>query len=421
MPYVRACLERSKSFGLSIDVDLQDKHTWHQTLPFLDVILPHSTRWEQFQIRFGVWKVGSGFRQALLQSLSSLQLPSLELLSLYFSHFKFYKGPFTVDTSQDTNDIHYFNQSWEMPNLRCLRIDECPNNIIAPKLNCLSLSSSPRGASAIERLRNVCASFPALQELQIDLSDIDRQDFDCLKAPSAKKGTAFRSCVRTLRKICHPCKHFSKWGVRDLPANLNLGPFSSHNVTIEIPNLRELTILAYGFDRTAIRAFMSALRAPALCKVEIMMTAPKNDNACYSVLEDFFPQEDYPALDELTLTIKADNHKYQEFCVPYAKFRGLHSLTLNTTSCATYTPSLVTEDGDICVPALHRLKVIRADDSYLHWLNEMRGAIIKKKLWAASGFKELEISSVLSSSSVCEINMLYGEEDKAIAWKDGYE
>lgn len=93
MPYVRACLERSKSFGLSIGVDLQDKHTWHQTLPFLDVILPHSTRWEQFQIRFGVWKVGSGFRQALLQSLSSSQLPSLELLSLYFSHFKFYKGP----------------------------------------------------------------------------------------------------------------------------------------------------------------------------------------------------------------------------------------------------------------------------------------------------------------------------------------
>lgn len=48
----------------------------------------------------------------------------------------------------------------------------------------------------------------------------------------------------------------------------------------------------------------------------------------------------------------------------------------------------------------------------------MREAMIEKDLWA--GFKELEVSSALSSSSVRQINTLYGEEGKAVLWKNDY-
>lgn len=354
MPYVRACLERSKSVGLSIRISFGAKCTWDCNLSFLAEVTPHSSRWEQLDVDFNLAKLGIDHREKFLQSnvFSNLYLPSLHSLSLQYVTWH-PRGP-----SLDIDDTLHFYQSWMMPNLRSLDTGSIPKSIIAPNLSYLSLS-----ADKGDRLRDFITAFPALQELNIVISCDVRLGF-------------------------------------------------GHTFAIDMPNLTALRITTH--KDSGIRSFMSALRAPALRKLKISMPAPEDENDCYSALNDFFPHDDYPALEDLSLEIQVDTSTIIH--VPFERLRGLRSLSLDTSSLASYIPFMDTDYEDRFIPPLRKIKVTNCDDTYLDWLQDVRDCLIENKFWP--GFQELEISSALSSSSVRKINTLYGEENKTVSWKE---
>lgn len=149
MPYVRTCLQRSKSVGLSIKLRLYDTTRLQHALSFLAAVITHLTRWEHFGAVLGK----TDDRTELFQShlLSNLRLPSLQSFSLSLS-----------SSTILGDDTGHFYQSWEMPNLRFLYVDIIPKSFVASRLSSVHFSkicmaeSAPEG----ERLRNFISAFP---------------------------------------------------------------------------------------------------------------------------------------------------------------------------------------------------------------------------------------------------------------------
>lgn len=128
MRYVRTCLERSKSVGLSIDLLINNKGDLDRGLSFLAEVIPHSSRWEDLNVLFSFARMDLDLRNKIHQSpiFSKLHLPSLYSLSLELNT--------TGNFNFDKNGIWHFYQNWDMPNLRSLDSDLVPKTTITSNL-----------------------------------------------------------------------------------------------------------------------------------------------------------------------------------------------------------------------------------------------------------------------------------------------
>lgn len=373
MRYVRTCLKRSRSAGLSIKLSIgqNDERKLDRLLSHFAEAIPHSSRWEHLDVYIGLTKTTSGIdlRKKILRSIisSDLHLPSLCSLRLDMDP-NFFSG------ASDDNTRHFY-QNWDMPNLRFLEISIVPKPIIAPKLSSFRLSGNFRDLPPSDkvRLRSFIASFPTLQELDVNLTS---------------GGT-------------------SSGGQGSEQA--------SEASTINMPHLRVLHIQSYdNYPRTDVRSFMRAFRTPVLHKVSIGMSVPRNDRELEEALDDFFPHVNYPALRDLSIEVLATIFPPRTLNLPTKRFRGLRSLSLDTPRLVPRLLYYIKDEEHI--PALHTLAIANCDNKHLAWLTHTQTLLLQQKHWA--GFKRLEISSALNFSSVREINTVFGGKDKDVVWKD---
>lgn len=282
MPYVRACLQRSKTVGLSIGLYLYTDADFQNALSFVAAVVPHSTRWEDFQACIGK----ATYSTRIFPFLSNLRLPSLHSLCLT----SFSSGDWGDDTG-------HFYSTWEVPNLRSLDIDRIPKLFEAPKLSSMCLRDVfiyEGNAAKSDRLREFLSAFSGLEELDLEL----------------------------IGRGVHLCQQ----------AQL-----------IEMPNLKHLSIGSPESDTRGISSFMVALRAPKLRKLKIDMLAPVSDDEDFRTLEDLFPHEDYSSVESLTLTMT--DREYTQFFIPFGKLRGLRSLSVDSPNLAPYIIDADGDDG----------------------------------------------------------------------------
>lgn len=161
MSYVRTCLKRRKSVGLSIDLYLINDHgqDMKRESLFLAAVVPHSARWKHLHLSFYDSVLRLKSRKTIL---SNLRLSSLHSLSLVSSR------PLILQ-----DDIEYCYQTWEMPNLRSLEVDMIPKPLDAPKLSSMRLSWNfdidiEGDAATSESLRSFLTAFPELGELRVE-------------------------------------------------------------------------------------------------------------------------------------------------------------------------------------------------------------------------------------------------------------
>lgn len=130
--HILACLEKNKSAGLRIDLSFivcRFSYSLDQSLSIFSTILQHSSRWEQLNIYLTIERAKSENLEKLRQSklFSNILLPSLRALRL--------GGPLFRGFSPAQEEFNAFYQSWEMPNLRSLRINHgVSKSIVAPNL-----------------------------------------------------------------------------------------------------------------------------------------------------------------------------------------------------------------------------------------------------------------------------------------------
>lgn len=358
IPYMRACLERSKSVGLSISLAFNDADSLDCALSLLAEVTPHMSRWEHLRVEFELDEALIANHEEVLRSTiaSNLHLPSLRALSLEYTATQEEYAVFAND------DIRHFYQSWEMPNLRSLDSSTIPTPFIAPKLSSIHLYRShiSGGPATNDRLRDFLAACPKLEEL-------------------------------TLR--------FIRTGARGYPR--------SH--LMQLPNLTTLRVRAFSCDARDVRPFLRALQAPKLRRLDIETLTMRYDVGLTHVLDNFLPHEVYPALEDLSLHMFPDDRKATGFDLTFEKFPALRTLSLDTPNFVPFIPL-----DYFHVPSLRTLKIAYCSNMHIHWLEHLREILTRQGLW--SGFKQLEISSALDSSSVRRINTLYGEENKDIVW-----
>lgn len=186
--------------------------------------------------------------------------------------------------------------------------------------------------------------------------------------------------------------------------------------TIDMPNLRVLHIDASDCDRTDVRQFMSAVRTPVLHKLSIVTLVPQSEDED-SALYDFFPHDNYPTLEDLSIKMYPHPDSPTEFLLPTERFRGLRSLSLDTPGVVPDISYFEDEIGEKKIyPPLHTLSIVNWDNMPICWLTEIQESLLRQNDWA--GFKRLEIYGALDSSSVREISKVYGGEDKDVVWKE---
>lgn len=272
MPYVRACLKRGKSVGLSLVVYLNDEDELYveRALAFLATVVPHSSRWEYLYVSFDATVLGLEGR--MIELLSNLRLPSLHSLILLSS------SPNILG-----DDIRHFYQSWEMPNLRSLEVDIIPKPFVAPKLSSVQLRQFDIGEDAAEseRLRNFLTTFPELEELCLELWRNGAKGYD----------------------------------QRDL--------------LIDMPNLETLQIKS-SFRARDVRPFMIALRAAKLRELEIIMSAEDIIDG-ELLFDNFLPLQQYPALETLRVRLLelSGLDQMKKLPIPFGKIPGLRTLSLD--------------------------------------------------------------------------------------------
>lgn len=266
IPDVRTCLERSKSVGLTLVLDLNNDDDsdvgLERALAFLATVLPHSSRWEYLHLSFDATSLG--WESRMMQLLSNLRLPSLHSLIL-------------MSSDELSDDIGHFYQSWEMPNLRSLEVDIIPKSFVAPKLSSVHLRQFEIGkdAAASERLRNFLTTFPDLEELSLD---------------------------------------FCEDGAQGYPRDL----------LIDMPNLKTLSIESSDSALDVV-PFMTALRAAKLRELEIIMSAAEIQPD-ELIFEYFLPLRQYPSLEILKVRLL---DQLRELPLPFGKIPGLRKLSLD--------------------------------------------------------------------------------------------
>lgn len=361
MRYVRTCLERSKSVGLSINLFIDNKGHLDRGLSFLAEVIPHSSRWEDLNVLFSFARMDLDLRNEIHRSpiFSKLHLSSLYSLSLELSA--------TGNFDFDNDDIWHFYQNWDMPNLRSLDSNLVPKITITSNLCSFRFHRIFGDALRVAHFMKFIAAFPTLQELSIEIY--------------SGYGKAFQQAS-----------------------------------TIDMPNLRVLHIDASECNRTDVRSFMGALRTPVLHKLSIVTSVPRSEDED-SALYDFFPHDDYPTLKELSIRMHPHPDSPTDFFLPTERFRGLRSLSLDTPGIVPDISYYEDENGQEKIyPPLHSLSIVNWDNMSICWLTEMQESLLRQNDWA--GFKRLEIYGALDSSSVREINKVYGGEDKDVVWKE---
>lgn len=332
MPYVRACLQRSKTVGLSISLNLHEYAELQHVSSFLAAVVPHATRWEYFGAFFG--RLTNSTR--ILPFLLNLRLPSLHSLCLTF-----------LDCAILRDDDGHFYQSWEVPNLRSLDIDIIPRIFEAPNLSsvCFQGVSIDEGTAESERLKDFLSAFPKLEELDIVFHGRGMQYYQ--------------------------------------QAQL-----------IEMPNLKHLSIGALYSYTKEICPFMVALRAPKLRKLDLHMSAPVSDDNGFRTLEDLFPHEDYSSMESLTLTMTSGEST--QFYVPFQKLRSLRSLSLISPNLFPQFPDYNDggEQDFGFVPALHTLKISDCGKGQMQMLSDLKTTLKSQGKW--DSFRQLEVSSALN-------------------------
>lgn len=324
-PYILACLTKSKSAGLCIDLSFNANrfsYSLDQSLSIFSTILHHSSRWEQLHVYVSTEQAKSENLEKLRQSklFSSIHLPSLHTLTL--------GGPLFRGFSPAQEEFNAFYQSWEMPNLRSLRINHgVPKSIVAPNLISveLDLVSFDDGTGTSQQLQDFVSAVPTVEELYISLYRGDRQGFH-----------------------------------RDF--------------VLDMPKLKALNLSALCAGRSDIRSLMVALRAPALRKMKIVMSTPNSEDDRDTALNDFFPQDDYPFLEDLTLKMSTTGSlAFATFHLPFTKLRALRSLWLDTPGLYPYICKSNTqgrEDGH--PPPLRTIKIVNYCNTEHRWIDHLR-------------------------------------------------
>lgn len=356
MPYARACLERSKSVGLSISLTFTNAYVLTHELSLLAEVIRHSSRWEHLRVSFLLEEEDITQHENDLQSTiaSNLHLPSLRSLELDYR-----RSRGEDDVLADDHHIQHFYQSWNMPNLRHFQSTIIPKSFIAPRLSSIDLWDFHTGGdpAASEQIRDFLTAYPELEKLRFD---------------------------------------FTHSGAQSYP--------SSH--LVHLPNLTTLGIGAYECDSRDVRPIMDALRIPKLRKLYIetsisMMTEDDNDK----ILDDFLPLEAYPTLEDLTLrTMSGEKDEYD---LTFDKIPGLRSLLLDTPLLVPSIPFDLSR-----LPPLRSLKIAECTGSHLGWIDRMLDLSKERGLW--EDLKQIEVSSAFDSGMLEMINERLGEENKII-------
>lgn len=341
MQFVRTCLARSGSVGLSVFFTITGDNN-ADALQMLATIAPHSARWENLTISFNE---GHPYTRTesfcLSERLQNLYLPSLQSLCLL------------VDPGNVEGDIYHFYESWDMPSLQRLEINKVPRKFVAPAVTSVRYLVPPWGpdpnpdneqnaSSRIQRLRPFLSAFPTLLELDVALSPWDRH------------------------------------GLLQMPS-------------LSLSQLRSLRVEAYNCLPTTAGLFMAKLYAPMLRKLEFITF---ESNGYDDRILDFFPQDDYPALEDLTCRMirRAKDPRGPRIAVPFEKLQGLRSLTIDAPNLVHFVP--VFEPPST-------LRKLKLNSVAREWLSDLRWSF-GKDVW--KGLEVLEIGCKIPITTMNEID-----------------
>lgn len=350
MSYVRACLERSGSAGLSISFTTRSGYSG--PLQILAAIAPHSARWKNLEISF-TEGLESTQTDAFCRSelLQNLHLPSLRSLCLM------------VGPKDDESNIYHFHESWDMPSLQQLEINHVPRRFVAPAVTSVRWTArgynvdnddsddsdepiDEQNVAEIQRLGTFLVAFPALVELDITFIGSGHE----------------------------------RYISNDMPS-------------IELPKLNSLRIDIHKSMYARACQFMARTQAPSLRKLEIVLDYGIVGSDEERVL-GLLPHDEYPTIEDLTCRI-INRKNYREppvIQLPFEKLQRLRSLTIDAPRLLHFVT------GYAPFPALHTLKL---NSVSREWVSNLR-CLLGKDVFA--GLEVLEFGGKASITTLEDID-----------------
>lgn len=271
--------------------------------------------------------------------------------------FKLMVGPKNAES-----DIYHFHESWDMPSLQRLEINEVPRRFIAPAVTSVRWTArgytidddddqnyepiDEQNVAEIQRLGTFLAAFPALVELDITFIGYDHE--------------------------------------RQVSNNM---PF------IELPKLNFLRIDVHKSMYTRASHFMARTQTPSLRKLEIVLGNGISGSEEERVL-DLVPHDEYPTIEDLTCRIIKRKYyrKPPVIQLPFEKLQRLRSLTID----APHLGHFVT--GYAPFPVLRTLNL---NSVSREWMSNLRCSLGRDVL---EGLEVLEFGGKASITTMEDID-----------------
>lgn len=170
-----AYLERSGAHPIRVFFILQGRYT-EGYASFLQDVLPHAGRWEEFYFRAGLWLPGCAIILQRLERLCfALQLPQLQSMTLVLPGYRLYEnGETALDGfwgSEDNDSRGHFYKTWKTPSLKKLRTRNVMPLCTGGILNECEIKLSSRDQWALTSLADLSSVWKQLKKLSFTVGD----------------------------------------------------------------------------------------------------------------------------------------------------------------------------------------------------------------------------------------------------------